>query len=68
MPSLERRQIVGRGSTDVGDYDFLLRAVALDLDAYRRFQIEHLLWITDVQSVKIEIPMQKIKQSTELPL
>ena len=51
-----------------GDCDFLLRVVAADLDAYRRFQIEHLTRIAGVQSVKTEIPMQKIKLSTELPL
>lgn len=51
-----------------GDCDFLLRVVAADLDAYRRFQIEHLTRIKCVQSVKTEIPMQKIKLSTELPL
>ena len=51
-----------------GDCDFLLRVVATDLDAYRRFQMEHLTRIKGVQSVKTEIPMQKIKLSTELPL
>jgi len=51
-----------------GDCDFLLRVVAADLDAYRRFQIEHLTRIKGVQSVKTDIPMQKIKLSTELPL
>lgn len=51
-----------------GDCDFLLRVVAADLDSYRRFQIEHLTRIKGVQSVKTEIPMQKIKLSTELPL
>ena len=51
-----------------GDCDFLLRVVASDLDAYRQFQIEHLTRIKGVQSVKTEIPMQKIKLSTELPL
>jgi DNA-binding Lrp family transcriptional regulator len=51
-----------------GDCDFLLRVVAADLDAYRRFQIEHLTRIKGVQSVKTEIPMQSIKLSTELPL
>jgi DNA-binding Lrp family transcriptional regulator len=51
-----------------GDCDFLLRVVAADLDAYRRFQIEHLTRIKGVQSVKTEIPMQRIKLSTELPL
>ncbi len=51
-----------------GDCDFLLRVVAADLDAYRRFQIEHLTRIAGVQSVKTDIPMQKIKLSTEMPL
>jgi len=51
-----------------GDCDFLLRVVAADLDAYRRFQVEHLGRIEGVQNIKSEIPMQKIKQTTELPL
>lgn len=51
-----------------GDCDFLLRVVVADLDAYRRFQVEHLNRIKGVQNVKTEIPMQKIKQSTQLPL
>jgi len=51
-----------------GDCDFLLRIAVANLDAYRRFQIEHLNRIRGVQNVKTEIPMQKIKQSSELPL
>ena len=51
-----------------GDCDFLLRVVAADLDAYRQFQIDHLTRIHGVASVKTDIPMQKIKQSTELPI
>jgi DNA-binding Lrp family transcriptional regulator len=51
-----------------GDCDFLLRVVAADLNAYRKFQIEHLTRITGVQSVKTEIPIQKIKLTSELPL
>lgn len=51
-----------------GDCDFLLRIVAADLDAYRQFQIEHLTRIKGVQSVKTDIPMQKVKQASELPL
>jgi DNA-binding Lrp family transcriptional regulator len=51
-----------------GDCDFLLRVVAADLDAYRRFQIDHLTRIKGVQSVKTEVPMQRIKLSTEVPL
>lgn len=51
-----------------GDCDFLLRVVAADLDDYRRFQIEHLTRIKGVQSVKTEIPMQKIKLTSALPV
>lgn len=51
-----------------GDCDFLLRVLAKDLDDYRRFQIEHLGRIKGVRSIKTDIPMQKIKQSTELPV
>lgn len=50
-----------------GDCDFLLRIVAADLNAYRQFQVDHLTRIRAVQSVKTEIPMQKIKLTSELP-
>ncbi|MDN0076942.1 Lrp/AsnC ligand binding domain-containing protein [Crenobacter sp. SG2303] len=48
-------------------YD-LLRVVAADLDDYRQFQVEHLPRIRGVQSVKTEIPMQKIKLTSEIPV
>lgn len=51
-----------------GDCDFLLRVVAADLDDYRQFQVDHLTRIKGVQSVKSEIPMQKIKLTSELPV
>jgi Lrp/AsnC family leucine-responsive transcriptional regulator len=51
-----------------GDNDFLLRVVVKDLDDYRQFQIAHLTRSNGVQSIKTEIPMQRIKHSTELPL
>lgn len=51
-----------------GDCDFILRVVAADLDDYRKFQINHLTRIKGVQSVKTEIPMQKIKFTSEHPL
>ncbi len=52
----------------VGDCDFLLRIAIANLDEYRRFQVEHLTKIPSVQSVKTEIPIQIIKQTTELPI
>ncbi|AYG60174.1 Lrp/AsnC family transcriptional regulator [Rhizobium jaguaris] len=51
-----------------GDCDFLLRVVAPDLDGYRRFQMEHLGRIKGVRNIKTEIPMQKIKQSWQVPI
>lgn len=51
-----------------GDCDFLLRVVVADLEAYRLFQIQHLGRIKGVQSVKTEVPMQKIKLTSELPI
>lgn len=51
-----------------GDCDFLLRVVAEDLDAYRRFQSEHLGRIKCMKNMQTDIPMQKIKLTTELPL
>lgn len=51
-----------------GDCDFLLRVVASDLEGYRRFQMEHLGRIQGVSNIKTEVPMQTIKQSTEIPI
>ncbi|KAA8993862.1 Lrp/AsnC family transcriptional regulator [Stenotrophomonas cyclobalanopsidis] len=51
-----------------GDCDFLLRVTVADLDAYRQFQIRHLNRIAGVQNTMTEIQMQRIKQTTELPL
>ena len=51
-----------------GDYDFLLRILAADITAYRRFQIEYLNALPGVQSVKTEIPMHRIKYSNEIPI
>ena len=51
-----------------GDCDFLLRIVAANLEAYRQFQVDHLTRIECVQNVKTEVPMQRVKVSSELPL
>ncbi|OTG91855.1 Lrp/AsnC family transcriptional regulator [Acinetobacter sp. ANC 3813] len=51
-----------------GDCDFFLRIMVADLDAYRQFQIHRLNKISSIQNVKTEIPLQKIKQTTELPI
>ncbi|WP_327084817.1 Lrp/AsnC ligand binding domain-containing protein [Thauera sp. Sel9] len=46
----------------------MLRIVAADLNAYRKFQVDHLTRIKGVQSVKTDIPMQQIRLTSELPL
>ena len=51
-----------------GDCDFFLRIMVADLDAYRQFQIQRLNKIYSIQNVKTEIPLQKIKQTTALPI
>jgi Lrp/AsnC family transcriptional regulator, leucine-responsive regulatory protein len=51
-----------------GECDALLRIVASDLNAYRRFQIAHLTRENGVQSVKTDVPIQTVKSSTELPV
>uniref|UniRef100_UPI00148F21DE Lrp/AsnC ligand binding domain-containing protein n=1 Tax=Acinetobacter bereziniae TaxID=106648 RepID=UPI00148F21DE len=51
-----------------GDCDFFLRIVVSDLEAYRKFQNNHLNKISGIQNVKTEIPLQKIKLTTSLPL
>ncbi|VBP23345.1 Lrp/AsnC family transcriptional regulator [Burkholderia pseudomallei] len=51
-----------------GDCDFLLHVVAADIDDYRQFQMQHLTRIRGVQSVKTEIPLQKVKLTSEVPV
>ena len=51
-----------------GDCDFLLRILAKDISDYRQFQIDYLNSLPGVQSVKTEVPMQRIKFSTEIPI
>ena len=51
-----------------GDCDFFLRIVVANLESYRKFQINHLNKIAGIQNVKTEIPLQSVKQTTELPL
>jgi hypothetical protein len=46
----------------------LSNTVAPNLEAYRRFQAEHLARVKAIRNMKTEIPMQQIKLSTELPL
>lgn len=51
-----------------GDCDFLLKIVAADLSAYRRFRVEELGRIVCIRDIKSDIPMQRIKYTCELPV
>lgn len=51
-----------------GSYDYLLRVIARDLDDYQRFQMEILTKIEGVRNVETEIPLKRIKQTTNLPI
>jgi Lrp/AsnC family transcriptional regulator, leucine-responsive regulatory protein len=51
-----------------GSYDFLLRVAVADLGDYRRFQQKHIASIKGVRNVETEIPLQRIKLTTELPV
>ncbi len=52
----------------LGDCDMLLRVVAADIAAYRRFQADHLSRIRGVLNVKTDIPAQTVKQTYAVPL
>ncbi|MFT4439069.1 Lrp/AsnC family transcriptional regulator [Caballeronia sp. 15715] len=51
-----------------GSYDFLLRVAVADLEDYRRLQQKYIASIKGVRNVQTEIPLQKIKLTTELPV
>ena len=52
----------------LGDCDALVRVVAADIAAYRRFQSEHLSRIRGVRNGKTAGPRQTVKQTSEMPL
>ena len=51
-----------------GDYDFVVKIRAADLDEFHRIKTKYLNKETGVKNVKSEIVLQTIKDSTELPL
>jgi Lrp/AsnC family transcriptional regulator, leucine-responsive regulatory protein len=51
-----------------GDWDYVLRVVARDLDDFRDFCVNRLAKITGVGNVKSSISMKQVKYSTVLPL
>ena len=51
-----------------GDWDYILRVVAPDLDQFREFCVNRLARIAGVGNVKSNISMKQVKYSTGLPL
>jgi Lrp/AsnC family leucine-responsive transcriptional regulator len=51
-----------------GDWDYVLRVVAADLDDFREFCVNSLAKIAGVSNVKSNICMKEVKYSTALPL
>jgi Lrp/AsnC family leucine-responsive transcriptional regulator len=51
-----------------GDWDYVLRVVARDLDDFREFCVNRLARIAGVGNIKSNISMKQVKYSTALPL
>jgi Lrp/AsnC family transcriptional regulator, leucine-responsive regulatory protein len=51
-----------------GDWDYMLRVVARDLDEFREFSVNRLARIPGVGNIKSNISMKQVKYSTVLPL
>jgi DNA-binding Lrp family transcriptional regulator len=51
-----------------GDWDYMLRVVASDLDEFREFCVNSLARIPGVANVKSNMSMKQVKYSTEIPL
>jgi DNA-binding Lrp family transcriptional regulator len=51
-----------------GDWDYMLRVVARDLEDFRDFCVNRLARIPAVRNVKSNICMKQVKNSTALPL
>ncbi|MCZ2098897.1 MAG: Lrp/AsnC ligand binding domain-containing protein, partial [Anaerolineae bacterium] len=51
-----------------GPYDYQLRIVAADLEAFAQFMMHRLMRVPGVRSVESSVVLQEIKRTTELPL
>ncbi len=52
----------------LGVFDFLLRVVAKDMDAYQRFYFERLSRVPNIREVNSFVAASEIKSTTALPL
>ena len=51
-----------------GDFDYLLRVVTSDLQAYERFLMEHLTRVPGVASIKSSFALKQVAYRTALPI
>jgi Lrp/AsnC family transcriptional regulator len=49
-------------------YDFLLRVIAADMDAYQQFFFEKLSQLPDIREVNSFVAITEIKSTTALPM
>jgi len=52
----------------MGEFDYLLRIVVPDLNAYERFLMDHLTRIEGIASIKSSISLKQVRYKTALPL
>jgi DNA-binding Lrp family transcriptional regulator len=74
-PALETFQKAVRKRPEVmecylmtGDFDYLLRVVVPNLDAYERFLMDHLTRVPGVASIKSSFALKQVKYTTALPI
>ena len=51
-----------------GEFDYLLRVVVPDLEAYEHFLLEHLTRIKGIASIKSSFSLKQVCYKTTLPL
>lgn len=51
-----------------GEFDYLLRVVVPDLEAYERFVLEHLTRIPGIAGIKSSFALKQVQYKTALPL
>ena len=51
-----------------GPYDYQLRIVVADLEAFAQFMMHRLMRLPGVRGVESSVVLQEIKRTTELPL
>ena len=51
-----------------GEFDYLLRVVVPDLEAYEKFVLEHLTRIPGIAGIKSSFALKQVQYKTALPL